>query len=177
MPTAWENFYVIVGSSGAALTGIMFVVIALISDRGAARSLNEIDAFGTPTVVHFSSVLLLSAVLSAPWPSFTGPRVLLSLIGIAGVIYILVVLRRARRQKGYQPVFEDWIWHTVLPLIAYGAVAWAGVRFTASTSAAMFAIGGASVLLLFIGLHNAWDTVTWIVVSRPAAPPESAPPV
>ena len=176
MPTAWENFYVIVGSSGAALTGIMFVVIALISERGAARSLNEIDAFGTPTVVHFSSVLLLSAILSAPWPSYTGPRVLLSLIGVAGVIYILVVLGRARRQKGYKPVLEDWIWHTVLPLIAYGSVAWGGIRFEASTPAAMFAIGGASVLLLFIGLHNAWDTVTYIVVVRPGSQQESAPP-
>ena len=30
----WETFYVIVGSSAAALTGLMFVVIALIKDSG-----------------------------------------------------------------------------------------------------------------------------------------------
>ena len=30
--TAWESFYVIVGSSGAALTGLQFVVTALIAD-------------------------------------------------------------------------------------------------------------------------------------------------
>ena len=28
----WESFYVIVGSSGAALTGLQFVVIALLAD-------------------------------------------------------------------------------------------------------------------------------------------------
>ena len=65
---AWQNFYVIVGSSAGALIGLQFVVMALIADlpvkRGDARSA---DAFGTPTVVHFGAVLLLSGMLSAPW--------------------------------------------------------------------------------------------------------------
>lgn len=30
----------------------------------------------------------------------------------------------------------------------------------------MFTIGAAVLLLLFIGIHNAWDTVTYIVVER-----------
>ena len=53
---AWETFYVIVGSSAGALTGLMFVVIALVAEfRGSER---QIEAFGTPTVVHFSAPLL-----------------------------------------------------------------------------------------------------------------------
>jgi hypothetical protein len=63
---AWDNFYVIVGSSGAGLTGLQFVVMALVAEsreRGAPLkpSSDTIDAFGTPTVVHFSAVLLLAA--------------------------------------------------------------------------------------------------------------------
>jgi lipid-binding SYLF domain-containing protein len=46
----WESFYVIVGSSAGALTGLQFVVIALIAENQAARSMREIRAFGTPTV-------------------------------------------------------------------------------------------------------------------------------
>lgn len=61
---AWQNFYVIVGSSGAALTGLQFVVIALVAQSRRRSTLREIDAFGTPTVVHFSSVLFVSAILS-----------------------------------------------------------------------------------------------------------------
>ncbi len=64
---AWESFYVIVGSSGAALTGLQFVVIALITEARARSTAREIDAFGTPTIIHFCSVLLVSAILSAPW--------------------------------------------------------------------------------------------------------------
>ncbi|HLK32996.1 MAG TPA: hypothetical protein VKT29_07890 [Terriglobales bacterium] len=45
--TDWANFYVIVGSSAGALTGLQFVVIALIAQRQAAGSMLEIRAFGT----------------------------------------------------------------------------------------------------------------------------------
>src|SRR5262245_38998679 len=63
----WESFYVIVGSSAAALTGLQFVVLTLIADSAVGASAAEVAAFGTPTVVHFSAVLLMSAILSAPW--------------------------------------------------------------------------------------------------------------
>src|SRR3989442_3592050 len=62
---AWESFYVIIGSSAAALTGPQFVVVVLGAE---ARSIGpEVGAFGTPTVVHFCAVLLISAILSVPW--------------------------------------------------------------------------------------------------------------
>jgi len=68
---AWESFYVIVGSSGAALTGLQFVVIALIAESRTRTSPRQIDAFGTPTIVHFCAVLLVSAILSAPWQALS----------------------------------------------------------------------------------------------------------
>ena len=49
----WESFYVIVGSSGAALTGLQFVVMALIAEIERPSTGREISAFGTPTVIHF----------------------------------------------------------------------------------------------------------------------------
>lgn len=30
----------------------------------------------------------------------------------------------------------------------------------------LFLIGGAALLLLFIGIHNAWDTVTYLALER-----------
>jgi hypothetical protein len=35
----WESFYVIVGSSAGALTGLMFVVITLVADARIKRTL------------------------------------------------------------------------------------------------------------------------------------------
>src|SRR5205814_1254948 len=92
--SAWENFYVIIGSSAAALTGLQFVVVVLGAE---ARSLGpEVGAFGTPTVVHFCAVLLMSAILSVPWRTVSHAGLALSAGGVAGIVYIVVVIRRAR---------------------------------------------------------------------------------
>src|SRR5207245_10481846 len=94
--SAWENFYVIIGSSAAALTGLQFVVVVLGAE---ARSLGpEVGAFGTPTVVHFCAVLLMSAILSVPWRTVSHAGLALTAVGVAGVVYVVVVSRRARGQ-------------------------------------------------------------------------------
>jgi hypothetical protein len=169
---AWEAFYVIVGSSAAALTGLQFVVIALIAESQIRSTSGQIAAFGTPTVVHFCAVLLVSAIQSAPWRSFLHPALAIGAVAIAGVVYVLVVIRRARRQTGYEPVLEDWVWHAVLPLTAHVVLLIAAFRLLHDPVSALFAIGAAAVLLLFIGIHNAWDTVTYIAIDRRARPEE-----
>ncbi len=163
---AWESFFVIVGSSGAALTGLQFVVIALVAESRKRSTLREIDAFGTPTIVHFCAALLVAAVLSAPWHEVSSAALVLDACGAAGVGYVVIVARRARRQTGYQPVLEDWIWHIALPIIAYGMLLFASLAIALHVTAALFAIAAMTLLLLFVGIHNAWDTVTYIAVDR-----------
>jgi hypothetical protein len=166
---AWQNFYVIIGSAAAALTGLMFVVIALIAGTGQRRSSASVGAFGTPTVVHFCLALLVAAILSAPWQALWNADLLLGLCGLGGVIYVVIVLRRARRQTEYQPVLEDWLWYTVLPLVSYTALFVAAIVLPGHAVPALFVIGAVTVLLLFIGIHNAWDSVLYIAIdlSRP----------
>jgi hypothetical protein len=173
---AWENFYVIVGSSSAALIGLQFVVIALIAESRTRSSHREIDAFGTPTILHFCAVLLVAAIVSAPWRALANADLALGACGAVGVAYALIVARRARRQKdrqkGYQPVLEDWLWHVVFPFIAYAVLLLAALALPRAPATALFWIGAAALLLLFIGIHNAWDTVTYIAVER-SRPEES----
>jgi len=87
---AWESFYVIMGSSAGALTGLQFVVIALVADSKTGGSSPEIAAFGTPTVVHFCVALLVSAILSAPWPALHTVAIALGACGIGGTAYVAV---------------------------------------------------------------------------------------
>jgi hypothetical protein len=120
----WENFYVIVGSSAGALIGLQFVVMTLLADMPLARSDTQAgQAFGTPNVVHFGVVLLLSAIVSAPWQDIALVAVLWGLIGLSGVVYAAVVARRMRSQTAYHAVFEDWLFHGLLPLTAYAMLA------------------------------------------------------
>jgi hypothetical protein len=164
--TPWESFYVIVGSSAAALTGLQFVVMALVADSRARASSGEISAFGSPGVVHFCAALFVCAALSAPWQSLLGAGIAIVLCGAAGVFYALVVMHRARRQKGYKPVFEDWVWHVAMPLIAYVALLSSGLMLRRVPAPSLFVIGAATLLLVFIGIHNAWDTVIYLTVNR-----------
>ena len=123
-------------------------------------------AFGTPNVVHFSAALLIAAILSAPWQALWPAGLLLGLSGLGGVSYVIIVLRRARRQVDYQPVLEDWLWHTVFPLVSYTALVVAAIVLPGNPVPALFVTGAVTVLLLFTGIHNAWDTVTYIVIER-----------
>jgi len=171
----WENFYVIVGSSAAALTGLMFVAVTLMPEgSGALRpSQSTMSAFATPTVMHFCAALLISAIVAAPWGSLGPPSLALAVTGLAGAGYVVIVLTRMFRQQHYEPVAEDWIWHAMLPLVAYVLLLAAGIRLRGHPHKPPFAIAAATLLLLFIGIHNAWDTVTYIALRRSRENPES----
>ena len=178
--SAWESFYVIVGSAAAVLVGLQFVVITLVAEIRPRTSEASVSAFGTPIIVHLSSALLIAAVMCAPWPSLGGPAIALTLCGLAGIVYVAIVTNRARRQAEYQPEWEDWLWHTILPGVVYAALAVAAPFLRGVTSVGLFIVGGAALGLLFIGIHNSWDTVTYIVLTRRGASsherPASAPP-
>jgi hypothetical protein len=162
----WQTFYVLVGTAAATLTGLMFVVATLIAGVRVRVSLQSeaFATFNTPNVVHFCVALLVAALLSAPWQALWQVGLLLGLSGLGGMIYVLIVLRRARRQRDYQPVLEDWLWHTVFPLVSYTALLVAAILLPGHAALALFVIAAATLLLLFIGIHNAWDNVTYIAI-------------
>ncbi len=170
--TAWESFYVIVGSSAGALTGLQFVVLTIIAELGTARGRKaSIAAFGSPNIVHFCAALLVASILSAPWNSMLQAGVAVSGCGALGVVYSGLVLRRTLRQREYRPVFEDWLWHTVLPMLAYSMLFVSGTILARDAARALFVIGAALLMLVFIGIHNAWDTLTFVTVQgRDSAP-------
>ena len=85
-------------------------------------------------------------------------------MGVIGVVYSVRVARRLRLQTAYDTVFEDRLFHVVLPVTAYAMLASIRVRDVLSSVPSRRSWTGAAVLLLlFIGIHNAWDTVTYHV--------------
>ena len=160
----WKNFYVIVGSSAGALIGLQFVVVTLIAARPIAQADAQTGgAFATPTVVHFGVVLLLSAIVSAPWNGITTVAVLWGLVGLCGIVYAVIVARRMRIQTIYKPVFEDWLFHGLLPFAAHVMLVGSAYVAHSHASPALFAVGAATLMLLFVGIHNAWDAITYHV--------------
>jgi hypothetical protein len=172
----WQNFYVIVGSSAGALIGLQFVVLTLIASVPIPKAAAQAgDAFTTPAVVHLGAVLFLSATACAPWDGVEIVAVLWGLAGLGGVAYVAVVARRLRRQTAYQTVFEDRLFHVWLPFAAYSALAGSAVVAYSHPRPALFAVGAVALLLLFVGIHNAWDTITYHVFVRRHEHAEAGP--
>lgn len=164
--TGWSPFFTTVGSSAAALTGLMFVVITLVRDVDRAGSDDGIGGFSTPTVVHFTLALLVSAVLCAPWPRPLLPGVIVALVGIGGVGVVARATWRTRRLRNYVADTEDFLWYTVAPLIAYGVMLAGAARFIALAQDAPFEVAGSVLFLIFIGIRNAWDVVTFLATGK-----------
>lgn len=163
----WENFYVIVGSSAAALTGLQFVVMALIVDNehiGGGE--DTVRAFATPTIVHFTAVLLIGAICSMPGHTLTTLATCLLSGGVAGVVYQIFVIRESHRQTGYKPVFEDWLFFATLPTVAYGVLLIAGALEFRDAAGPLYGVAVAALLLMLVGIHNSWDTAVYIASAR-----------
>jgi hypothetical protein len=161
----WENFYVIVGSSAGALTGLQFVTMTLIAESSIS-DMRAVRAFGSPIVVHFCVALLIAALASCPWPTLFAAALALACCGLGGFAYSLMAIRHARKQESYKPDWEDWMWYGWLPLMTYALLALAGFAVTISPTPSLFGIAAISLGLLFIGIHNSWDSVTYIAVHR-----------
>jgi hypothetical protein len=164
--TGWDNFYVIVGSAAAGLTGLTFVVIALVREVQRVNP-TGLGTFVTPTIVHFATVLALAAYLMMPGhgrASLSGGFVLSGAVGLAYSLFIATHLRN----PAYAPVWEDWIWNAVLPTLAYALLLGMGLVIWRRPPVALYGVAGISLLLLFVGIHNAWDIAVWMTLSKSA---------
>lgn len=160
---AWDNFYVIVGSAAGALIGLQFVVMTLIADRPTTVSPEAGRAFATPTIIHFCCCLLISALINVPWPDIAVGSYLGGAVGLAGLLYMVLTFARMRRQNAYTLDWEDWTFHVLLPFLAYGLLVLSSLASIAHARQALFGVGVTTLLLLFIGIHNAWDAVAYQV--------------
>jgi hypothetical protein len=172
--TSWTNFYVIMGSSSGALTGLTFVVITLLAGRRMEEVRLGMNAFTTPVVVHFTAVLLVAALLSAPWTALGPVALLLGLGSVAGVGYVGLVVWRLRRMRSYQLEWDDWLWYAVLPAVTYATLLVSAILLPSHPTPVLFVIATAMVLLLAVGIRDAWDVVTYIAILQPA-PPDAEP--
>ena len=113
---------------------------------------------------------------ASPWHSIAPISIVWGLVGVAGFVYQCVVLRRVRRQAAYTPGFEDWLFYTALPIAAYLTVLVASWLLRQQrTTAGLFVTAAGSVLLLCVGIRNAWDNVIYIAIGRREADKTKTP--
>jgi hypothetical protein len=162
----WDNFYVILGSAAAGLMGLTFVVVTLLSDarRGNPAGVN---AYIAPTIVHFGTVLAMACFLSVPGQSPVGISLGFGAVGIGTMAYTVVIAKNMRSfASDYTPVAEDWIWHAILPFLAYGSLLAVAFCIWHRPRETLYGIAAALTLLLFVGIHNAWDVAVSVTMQK-----------
>ena len=162
----WQVFAQIVGSAAAALTGLQFVAMALLADLPTNPAPDTTDAFASPNIVHFVSILLFAASLAMPWPGLASAALAWKLGSLAGLLYVAVTVRRMFSQADYHPVFEDWLFHALLPVLSYAGLASAAFASRTHPLGAIFGLAAALLLLLVTAIHNAWDNLIYLVFLR-----------
>ena len=160
----WENFYLIVGSGGGALIGVMFVVATLTAGLEESRASRGAVIYITPIVFHFAIVLVVSAIAVTPGLPVEAVGVLIAICALLGLSYAAVTVVRVFSIKvDDAPDWEDKIFYGITPVIAYVLLACATAAiWIVPMSAALF-IGAVMLFLLLIGIRNAWDLATFLV--------------
>jgi hypothetical protein len=162
----WDNFYVITGGAAGGLTGLTFVVITLANDRHRVAPVG-VKAFVTPIIFHFGTVLALAAYLTMPHHTVVTLSLGLGLVGLAGVIYIATIAAAVHRMKGnYIAVLEDWIWNVILPGLCFAVLFSTAFLFSTKPKECPYGIAAAIMLLMIVGIHNAWDIAVWNIINK-----------
>ncbi len=159
----WENFYLIVGPSAAALIGLMFVVVTLTAGRDNQQTESGKHLYTSPIVWHLAVVLLLSGAAIAPTidPRLFGiVSMVLALLGFAMGIRSTVGIWRSQ-MTGADSFFDMW-WYGIIPAIVYIGLAGAAAAILYGYSWSPSAIAAALMALLLVSVHAEWDLVTFL---------------
>src|ERR1700733_3681334 len=92
----WSNFFVVTGGAGATLIGLLFIVVTLAGERGGRVADQGVDAFLTPTLMHFAATIMQALVMLVPWFAAWPLGVALAVLGCAGLAWQLHAFLKVR---------------------------------------------------------------------------------
>jgi hypothetical protein len=169
----WHDFYLLVGTASATLVGLMFVAASIGAQVFKEENRAAIEAFISPTIVHFSTALF--ACILATIPEHTGMEfiVLLSVLGLAGLGYSARVWTQLVVRHKFSVDAIDRLFYAVIPGVGQLLVFFSGVMLLTRPAMGLDCLAVALLALLLAGIRNAWDMTMWIVIRAPIAEPRS----
>jgi hypothetical protein len=159
----WENFYLIIGPSAAALIGLLFVVVTLTSGLERSKAQWGQTLFMTPIVFHYVVVLVMSAMAATPHLHRPAASALVGVAAVAGFAYCLrIIIGMRARSTEAPPHWSDIYCYAYAPAVLYvllavsAAALWRGLWFGEHLLAATL------MGLLLMSIRNSWDLITWL---------------
>lgn len=171
---AWESFYLLVGGGAGALIGTMFVVATLMADLQSSRMSRGAQIYITPVVVHFGTALVISILTAVPHISSELLSAILAAAAVVGVGYACMTAYRLFKLDwaAYTPDLSDRFFYGVAPILMYAALGYAAWAIWSKQEDAAYPIGWVALVLLTVGIRNAWDLARALVQQQAARKPE-----
>jgi hypothetical protein len=163
----WHDFDLLVGTAAATLVGLMFVAASIGASIYTEKNRAGMQAFISPTVVHFTSVLVLALLALVPtheWLTLAG---LLALVGAAGGIYSANLWMQLFVRRRFDVDIVDRLFYAALPSLGYLLLLLAAFFLLRQSEAGLDLLAAAQITLLLAGIRNAWDMMMWIVIRVP----------
>lgn len=160
----WSEFFFLVGSSAAGLTGLMFIAVTFGARLITEEKLPYVDAFFTPVSYHFIQVFILCCVALIPTthPELLGAMILLS------TLWRLTQLRQTHRMmrkaagESADVDRSDWMLGLILPSAVYLAFLASGICYLTGAAAATPLLAFSLLALLVVALRRAWEMMLWV---------------
>lgn len=169
----WRDFYSLIGTAAATLVALLFVAASIGATTYREEHRAPLSSFLTPTVAHFSTILfaaLFTCVPSLSWRGFGALIAAGALAGLAysGRVFFLVVVKRK-----FKVDVDDRLFYAAIPMIAYLVLLAAAALIFAQSPLGADLVAAALLILLLVGIRNAWDMTFWTATrSSSARPPE-----
>lgn len=169
----WHDFDVLVGTAAATLVGLMFVAASIGASVFTERDRSALKAFISPTVVHFTTVLMIAVVALVPtheWHTLAG---LLAVVGVAGAIYSTNVWIELFIHRRFNVDVVDRLFYAGIPLVGHLLLLLAAFFLWRQSEAGLDLLAAGQITLLLAAIRNAWDMMIWIVIRIPTSDPGS----
>lgn len=161
----WHDFYLLIGTAAATLIGLMFVAASIGARYFTPEREAGLNAFLTPTVMHFTALLVACLLVLAPRHSPASLGALLVAGGAVGLAYTGRVWLGMRKLGIFGTIdLADRTWYLFAPLLAYLLMVAAGGAALRLAEVALPLLAVTLVLLLLLGIRNAWDMTVWVTI-------------
>ena len=171
----WDSFFQITGEAGATLIGLLFLVVSFSQNRDRSRMLRAASIYLTPTALHFAIVLTISTLAVAPRlsvPVRAAVMLVAALTGLGNGIWACIGMR-SRTPGAEPPHWSDFWLYGAAPTAVYLGLTAAAVALAAGAEWSVHAMAAFLLILLLIGIRNAWDLVTWMAPIRSVIVPDA----
>jgi hypothetical protein len=147
-PAAWQNFYIMIGTANAAITGLLFVALSMHLKQILSHPIYKPRAI--VVLVILTTQIVISAIVLAPQPS------VLMGVEILGInVFFLAINLRYRAPARITPSSALTIAFRVIYLLA-------SVSLITGFGGGFYILGGILTLTVVRSISNCWTLLTAI---------------